>query len=144
MYTYTNYKLTPAVTGEVRVEIPHAEFHLNVDSVKGINIQPFAGYISATAYDQRLLLGAGYHRTFAFIDSHRPDAIDLPLVVALTTDADFMLSAACPNQGVRDMVRGLRPPTFADFFDARLAMPVRLRKKRFEMWIHANLVSIDA
>jgi hypothetical protein len=72
-----------------------------------------------------------------------PDAIDRSLLVVLTTDGDFLLSADSPNQGLREMLRGPRPPLFRDFFDDRFVMKVKLRKKRFELQIRAQLVGIN-
>lgn len=123
--------------------LPHAEHSLNFDTVKGFEIQQWARHISTAEYDQRMLLWGGYHRAFAFMSTQNPDAIERSLVVVLTTDAALTLSPNSPKPAVRDMVRGLRPPLFGDFFDGRLCMNVRLRKKRYELLVQARILAID-
>jgi hypothetical protein len=109
----------------------------------GFQIQQNAGHISVTEYDGRLLLFAGYHRSFAEITRENPDGIARSLVVALTTDGEFLISPASSNQGVREVLRGLRPPLLADFLDERLSMRVRLRKKKCELKIQSRIEWLD-
>lgn len=128
----------------VNVQIPHAEFMFTFLNPPGtFAIQEMAKQITVTSFDQRLVLWAGYHRSFALAMNEYPDAIDRSLMVALATDADFIFSSPSPNQGLRDMLRGLRPPLFADFFDERFFMTVRLRKKRCELHIRAKVEWIN-
>jgi len=134
---------------DVRVQIPHAEFTFNFIQPTGQNgggflIQEMAKHITTTAYGQRLLLWSGYHRSFALMTNEYPEGMDRSLVAVLTTDGDAVLSPQSPNQGVREMLRGLRPPLFADFFDERFCMRVRLRKKRCELWIQGRIMWFDA
>jgi hypothetical protein len=133
-----------AAPNAVNVKIPHGEFVFTFLNPGGFAIQEMAKHITTTAFDQRLLLWAGYHRSFALMTNEYPEGMDRSLIALLTTDADFVLSPQSPNQGVRDMVRGLRPPLFADFFDERFCMRVRLRKKRCELQIRSQVVWFDA
>jgi hypothetical protein len=127
----------------VNVQIPHAEFLFTFLNPGGFAVQEMAKQITVTSFDRRLLLWAGYHRSFALMMNEYPDGMDRSLIVALTTDADFILSSHSPNQGVRDMLRGLRPPLFVDFFDERFFIAVRLRKKRCELHIRAKVEWIN-
>lgn len=125
--------------------VPHAEFVFLLDqSTGGFRIVETARYVSTTAFASRLLLGAGYHRSFARASNMvTPEPIERSLVVALTSDHEWVVSPTSPNQGVRAMVLGLRPPLFGDFFDDRLFCKVHLRKKRFELHIRATVQAID-
>ncbi len=90
-----------------------------------------------------MMLWAGYHRSYARMLSIAPDAIDRSLVVALTRDGVLKVLPGSPNHGELKMLTGARPPLFGDFFDARFFMNVRLRKRRFELRVRAELVPID-
>jgi hypothetical protein len=109
----------------------------------GFQIQEMAKHITATVYDQRMLLWSGYHRSFALMTNEYPDGMDRSLVAVLANDGEAVLSPQSPNQGVREMLRGLRPPLFADFFDERFCIRVRLRKKRCELWIQGRIMWFD-
>jgi hypothetical protein len=91
-----------------------------------------------------MMLWAGYHRSYARMVSMAPEAIDRSLVVALTEDGNFKVSPASPNHGEREMLTGGRPPLFSDFFAEGFFMKVKLRKKRFELQIRAQITALDA
>jgi hypothetical protein len=124
-------------------DVPHMEFMMNF--VPGQwGVQELARYVGVTAYEGRMMLWAGYHRSYARVSSMAPDAIDRSLVVVLTTDGDFVVAPASPNQGLRAMLCGLRAPLFADFFDDRFFMSVPLRRRRFVLQVRAQVVPLDA
>jgi hypothetical protein len=125
------------------IQIPHGEFAAAFIPPDKFSVEELAGHVSVTEFGMRMLLWAGYHRSYARMASMNPDATDRSLLAVLTNDADFVLSPDSPNQGVRAMVCGLRPPIFADFFDNRLFMSVRLRRKRYELRIRAMVVGIN-
>jgi hypothetical protein len=127
----------------VNAQLPHAEFAFSFVPGLGFQIQQMARHVTVTEFGNRMLLWAGYHRSFARMVSIAPDAIDRSLVVALTTDGAFKVSPASPNHGEREMLTGDRPPFFGDFFDPRFFMSVPLLKKRFELQIRAQIVSIN-
>lgn len=127
----------------VDVDIPHGEFGFTFVPNLGFQIQELARHVSVTEFSNRMILWAGYHRTYAKMCSAAPDANDRSLPVALTTDATFVVSPAAPNQGLREMLCGPRPPVFADFFDERFFIRVNLRRKRFQLQIRAVLVALD-
>jgi hypothetical protein len=127
----------------VNAQLPHAEFAFSFVPGLGFQIQQMARHVTVTEFGDRTLLWAGYHRSFARMVSIAPDAIDRSLVVALTTDGAFKVSPASPNHGEREMLTGDRPPFFGDFFDPRFFISVPLLKKRFELQIRAQIVSIN-
>jgi hypothetical protein len=133
-----------AAFNAIDVEIPHSEFVFGFHPNTGFGPQQLARHVNATAFNNRLMLWAGYHRSYARMLSMAPDAIDRSLVVALTADGNFKVSPASPNQGEREMLTGARPPLFSDFFTDGFFMKVKLRKKRYELQIRANIVAIDA
>jgi hypothetical protein len=111
------------------VAVPHGEFAFVFNQQIGqFQVQELARHISVTRFQDRMLLWAGYHRSYAFMTNENPDGIERSLLVALTTDADFLVSAQSPNQGLRAVICGLRPPLFRDFLDRDLFMDVNLKE----------------
>ena len=132
--------------GIIKVQLPHAEHMFILHPDGGFRIQQGGGFISVCDVEGRMLLKAGYHRTFAFCRERRnePEAKDRSLLVALTKTVPPQLLTGFPTQGLRTTVLGPRPPFFSDFFDEDLSMSVKLRKKRFEMHVKVNVVAVDA
>ena len=127
------------------VAIPHQEFALvyNTEASR-FEVEEMAKHASVSAFDNRMILWSGYHRLYARMESAQPDGMERSSVlVALTTDADFLVSAQSPNQGLRAVICGPRPPLFGDFFDERFSMRTQLRKKRYELQIRAQVVAIN-
>jgi hypothetical protein len=126
------------------IAVPHGEFAFMFNQqTHQFQVLELARHISVTAFQGRMLLWAGYHRSYARMASANPDGIDRSLLVALTTDADFLLSPQSPNQGLRATVTGLRPPLFGDFFDDTLFMRVNLKRKRFVLQVRAQVAPVD-
>ncbi len=109
----------------IKFNLPHAEHMIGFQPDGAFRIQQGAGFVSVVDLGGgRLLLKAGYHRSFAFARAamNDPDAKDRCELVALTTSLPPPLVANFPtHQGLRTMVFGSRPPLFSDFFDADLA-----------------------
>lgn len=126
------------------VAVPHGEFAFifNQEAAQ-FQVLEQARHISVSAFQNRMILWAGYHRSYARMASANPDGMDRSLLVALTTDADFFVSPQSPNQGLRAMVTGLRPPLFRDFFDETLFMRVNLKRKRFVLQVRAQIAPVD-
>jgi hypothetical protein len=124
--------------------VPHGEFMFvfNQQSQK-FEIMEQGRHVSVTAFQNRMLLWAGYHRSYARIENANPDGNDRSLLVALTTDGDFLVSPQSPNHGLRAMVCGLRPALLGDFLDDALFMRVNLKRKRFVLQIRAACVPVD-
>lgn len=128
----------------IKLILPHAEHMIGQQPDGAFRIVQFAGFVSVVDLGAgRLLLKAGYHRSFAFARAvmNEPDAKDKLELVALTTNLPPQLSPAFPQPGLRTMVFGSRPPLFSDFFVPDLAMAVKLRKKRWET--HIRITAVD-
>jgi hypothetical protein len=126
------------------VNVPHGEFAFVFEpQVTQFLVIETARHTSVTQFGDRMLLWAGYHRSYARMVNANPEGIERSMLVALTTDADFFVSEQSPNQGLRAVVCGLRPPLFRDFFDERFFINVRLRKKRWELQIRAQCVGVN-
>lgn len=131
--------------GVLKFSLPHGEHMFALQPDGAFRIQQGAAFISVCEVESRLVLKAGYHRSFAFCRAMRnePDAKDRSLLVALTKTVPAQLDAGFPTQGLRTTVLGSRPPLLSDFFNESLAMAVKLRKRRFEMHIKVDLVPVD-
>ena len=131
--------------GVVKFSLPHGEHLFGLQPDGAFRIQQGAAFVSVCEMEGRLLLKAGYHRSFAFCRETRnePDAKDRSLLVALTKTVPPQLDAAFPTQGLRTTVLGSRPPLLSDFFNETLAMAVKLRKRRYEMHIKVDVVPVD-
>jgi len=129
--------------GTLKIRLPHGEHMIALQPDGAFRIQQGAGFVSVAGIDGRLLLKAGYHRSFAFGRAmlNEPDARAKCALVVLTRTLPPQLSPDFPHQGLRTMVRGSRPALLADFFDLNLAMTVRLRKRAYEM--HLKMVPVD-
>jgi hypothetical protein len=127
------------------VAIPHQEFALvyNTEASR-FELEELAKHAGVSPLGNRMILWSGYHRAYARMQSAQPDRMESSSVLmALTTDADFLVSAQSPNQRLREVICGPRPPLFGDFFDDRFFMRTKLRKKRYELQIRAQVVAID-
>jgi len=125
------------------IEVPHREFAANFVPGNTFGVEELAAHVSATEFGDRILLWAGYHRAYARMASLKPDASDRSLLVVLSKDADYILAPDSPEPELRATLLGARPPLFADFFDERLFLKVRLRRKRFELRIRASVEAVD-
>jgi hypothetical protein len=126
------------------VSVPHGEFAFIYNQRSNrFEVIEQARHVSVTAFQNRMLLWAGYHRSYARMASANPEGTGRSLLVALTTDADLFVSAQSPNQGLRAMVCGSRPSLLGDFLDPSFFMQVKLRKKRFQLQIRGQIVPIN-
>lgn len=137
-------------------DIPHAEFVFAPDPTgQFFSVQQFQNHISVMrgpgTGPQRMLLKAGYHRSYArALSMMLPTATVPSAVVALERNT---FGAPPPNQaaaaaGLTVATTGLRPTgrrpaLFADFFDDTLAMRVNLRRKRYQLQVRSTWVEID-
>jgi hypothetical protein len=135
-------------------DVPHGEFIFSHDpTVQFFSVQQFQAYISAMrgpgGTGSRLMLKAGYHRSYARARSMMLPTATVPsAVVALERDT----FGEPPNQvggaGLTVDTAGLcptgcRPPLFADFFNDDLAMRVTIRKKRYQLQMRSTWVELD-
>ena len=124
----------------LKVTLPHAEHMVALRPDGAFQIQQGGGYVCVCEVEGRMILKAGYHRSFAFARTlNAPEASDISLLVALTATAPAQLLPQSPA-GLRTIVLGSCPPLFSDFFNDSLAMRVKLRRKRYEAHIHIEQV----
>jgi hypothetical protein len=126
---------TRTVGSKMIIELPHGEFQMLVGAKKNLEIQEMAHHIAIAEFDNRLLLWAGYHRTYAVtLESQaNPEEIERLVPAVLTTDAAPLLDARFSEK--RDMVRGACPALFRDFLNADLCLDIKLRKRRCQIEI---------
>jgi hypothetical protein len=131
----------------VNIEVPHGEFFFTHNAQTGkFEISEYLRHVSVSRFaaHERMLLWAGYHRSYARMASTVPEAMVRSALMVLTTDGTFETSPGATDQGLRAIICGDTPPLFADFFDERLVMKVKLRKKRFELRVRSAIAAIDA
>jgi hypothetical protein len=124
------------------IRVPHREFAANFLPGNTFGVEELGAHVSATEFGNRMLLWAGYHRAYARMASIKEDA-ERSLLVVLSHDADHIFAPDSPDPRLRAKLLGPRPPIFADFFDDRLFLKLKLRKKRFELRIRASVVPVD-
>ena len=115
------------------IELPHGEFQIVPGPNKRLEIQELAHHVAINAFDDRLLLWAGYHRTYAvtLASQANPEETERLVPAVLTTAADnALLCAFAGFSEKRDMVRGTCPALFRDFLDPDLCLSINLRKQR--------------
>ncbi len=127
----------------IKVSVPHGEHILALRPDGAFQIQQGGAFISVCEINGRMILKAGYHRSFAFARAmmNALEASEKSLFVALTATAPPQLSPQFPTQGLRTTVLGSRPPLLSDFFNLSLAMEVKLRRKKYEY--HFRFEQID-
>lgn len=130
------------------LDLPHNEFAFQANPQNGtFGLAQHARFVSVCEFEGRMLLVAGYHRSFAFVRTARTenalDAMARSIVVALTTDVPARLSQASPKTGLYATLTGNRPPLFGDFFDDSVCMKVKLRKKRYEIRVQTLALDIE-
>lgn len=134
-----NYQLPyHQVGGTITIDIPHREFEISIGLRRNIEISENAQHVAVSAFDGRLLLWAGYHRSYALklVSQEYPEEIERLLLAILTIDADLFLGPRSVFPDKRDMVRGPCPALFRDFFDPDLCMRLKLRKRRCEIQLN--------
>lgn len=126
----------------IKITVPHGEHMFALRPDGAFQIQQTGGFISVCEIKGRMILKAGYHRSFALTRAaiNAPDASERSLLVALTATAPPQLTPEFPTQGLRTTVLGDRPPVFSDFFTESLAMKVKLRRKKYEYHVRFELV----
>ncbi|WP_263374653.1 hypothetical protein [Granulicella aggregans] len=146
---------------DIRIELPHGEyiFGVNTDSAQmdgavavdrsaahgTFGPKEFLGYINTMRVGNRLLLGRGYHRTYARIAAVEGRLSDRLTVVAIDPaspvppDSSAQRSAHDPGLSIF----GTRPALVQDFFTEGLAMPVYLRRKQYRLDVSARWVAVN-
>jgi hypothetical protein len=137
------------------IDVPHAEFLFVPDLGTGAyTATEMLRHVTAMDSTDRTFLWAGYHRSFAKVSS-TPTATVPAALVAFAQNVIVAPSAPTPPPGVAAgnvagngidplCPLGAKAARFGDFFVDGLFMDVDLRKKRYQLQVHAKMVAIDA
>jgi len=128
---------------EVVIDLPHAEFIFGVHPHGGFGPKELLSYVMVKKAGNRMLLGKGYHRLYGRVSSVGGSLPERLSLVAL--DPGTLTPPARETQSVDpglDIFEA-RPAVLADFFTDGLAMPVFLRKKRYQLQIQARWVALN-
>lgn len=122
-------------------ELPHAEFFFGPGPAHTLGPVQLLRCVTAMNVGRRVVLWAGYHRSYARVLSTPPTAAEWPALVAFTSNTISPPAGVVgvTHAGPLDFtIFGTRPPTFADFFDDDLRMVVKLRKKQYRLEVQAR------
>jgi hypothetical protein len=131
------------------IDIPHAEW-IFTPTPQGIFVPAEAlRHVTTMTGPDRTFLWAGYHRSFATVLStpaaNVPSAV---VAVARNVLVSPINPAPAPGVAIANVIDplgffGAKAARFGDFFVDGLFMEVNLRKKRYQLQVHANWVAID-
>lgn len=134
------------------IDVPHPEFIFTpilAPTPQAIWVPAEAlSHVTITDAPDRTCLWAGYHRSFAKLLT--TPAANAPTVVAAVTrnvlipPANPVAPPVATGTGV-DVFGpfGAKAALFGDFLSDGLFMDVNLRKKRYQLQVHANMVALD-
>jgi hypothetical protein len=131
----------------IETDVPHAEFaFLPVGPGPVFAAAQFMRHVTACVTNNRVLLKAGYHRSFARIFS-APIATVPTAVIALERNTVVPPPNQVPAGGV--ITAGLTPfggrcALLRDFFTDGLFMNVLLKRKRYQLQIQSTWTPLDA
>jgi len=128
---------------EVVIDLPHAEFIFGVHPHGGFGPKELLGYVMVKRAGNRLLLGKGYHRLYGRVSSASGNLPERLSLVALDPGVLAPPVRERPSDDPGLDIFSARPAVFADFFTESLAMPVYLRKKRYQLQIQARWVALN-
>jgi len=132
---------------EIMIDLPHAEFIFGVHAHGGFGPKEMLGYVMALKVGGRMMLGKGYHRLYSRISASGGSFPERLSLVALDPSTltpppnSAKVEASSSSHGLD--IFGPRSAIFADFFTEGLAMPVYLRKKRYQLQVRATWVAIN-
>jgi len=136
------------MNSQADISLPHAEFFFGVNpQTAAFTATQFLRHVTVAKAGARLLLTAGYHRSYARMLSMNPTAAARSAVVALAANT-LVSPPAQVGVGVVGGAFGLspfgqRPALLGDFFADGLFMNVNLRRKRYQLQVRSTLVALD-
>jgi hypothetical protein len=136
------------MSSQIIIELPHAECAFLPAAPGMFGPTQFMRHVTICEKDERVLLKAGYHRSFARAAS-MPPAMVPTAVVALERN-NWVLPVNQPPAGVGVTAvtaelhpSGRIPALFSDFFSDGLFMDVLLRRKRYQLRVQSTMIAID-
>jgi hypothetical protein len=140
------------LSSHIEIDIPHGEFALlPLQTDQGLMVfgaAQFMRHVTGCETQNRLLLKAGYHRTYARILS-APTATVPTALIALelnTCVPPANQPPAVPGEttGTADLTPfGCRAALFLDFFTEGLFMDVLLKRKRYQLLVKSTWLALD-
>ena len=131
---------------DIDIDLPHGEFLFGVHPQGGFGPKEVLSQVMVMELGDRMLLGKGYHRLYGHIartEGRLPERLSLaaldPGMLSAPSRTAAESADSAPNPGLS--IFGSRPPVFADFFTEGLAMPVQLRRKRYQLQVRARWVA---
>ena len=125
---------------EVLIDLPHGEFIFGVHPHGGFGPKELLGYVMVMKAGKRMVLGKGYHRLYGLVSTA---GAGRPSLVVLEPGTLNPPQQAAASSGPGLEIFGARPAIFADFFTEGLAMPVYLRRKRYQIQVQARWVALN-
>ncbi|HEY3823604.1 MAG TPA: sulfotransferase [Bryobacteraceae bacterium] len=124
-------------------DLPRYEYVLSGPSAPDGIMRPSSAldFVSVALHADRALLVNGYHRTFAAAQYAR-QVTNAPHGLLFGV-SNFLQQMGDDAEELLRMMDSPRPPRLADFFDDRLAVPVMLRRRRYQMRIYCEVTAID-
>ena len=127
------------MSSRITIDLPHSEFAFLPVGQRGMFApNQFMRYVTACEHGTKIMLKAGYHRSFARFTSAPPATV--PAAVVAVERNTWVVPVNQPPTGVGVTVgvgelhfSGLLPALFSDFFTEGLFMDVLLRRKRFQL-----------
>lgn len=131
------------------IDIPHAEFFFAPNMQNGaFTANQLLRHVTTMVGTDRTFLWAGYHRSFARALSTPAAAVPSAVVAVARNALNSPAPAnAAPGVATGNGIDALGPfgakaARFGDFFVDGLFMDVDLRKMRYQLQVHANMVAI--
>jgi len=154
--TQTRFSLGPPaspnpLSSYIEIDVPHGEFAL-LPANPGLTVfgaAQFMRHVTGCETQNRLLLKAGYHRSYARVLS-APTAIVPTALIAL--ELNTCVPPANQPPAVPGVITGAfglnpfgrRPALFLDFFTDGLFMDVLLKRKRYQLQVKSTWLALDA
>lgn len=136
------------MSSQIVIDLPHSEFAFLPAQNGFFGPSQFMRYVSVCERAQKILLKAGYHRSFARLTSAPPATVPTALV-ALERNT-WVLPVNHPPDGAGVTVgatelhpSGRIPALFSDFVTDGLFMDVLQRRKRFQLRVQSTWTAID-
>jgi len=128
---------------EIDIDLPHAEFIFGLHPQGAFGPKELMGHVAVLHAGDRMVLGKGYHRLYGRVLSAAGALPDRLSLVGVDTSTVAPGAADALNAAPGLHIFGQRPPLFADFFTEGLAMPVTLKRKRYQLQVRAQWVAMD-
>jgi hypothetical protein len=136
------------MSSQILIELPHAEFAF-LPTVPGMfGPSQFQRHVTVCEQGTKILLKAGYHRSFARFTSVPPGTV--PTAVVALERNTWVLPVNQPPAGAGVTAgatelhtSGRIPALFSDFFTDGLFIDVLLRRKRFQLRVQSTWVAVD-